>query len=407
MPIPNGGLITETNAQYYAGSQRFLSDGTGRFVTTFNTDLIFGSSDPGTVEYTLNNFVLYTSPNNTPGSFSAYLLDFTVEDNTIITTVPIPTNTYVAVQLKAMNGGSYGNGEALGATVQENYGGYSYTSLNNVIDGFIATYVGEHKLIPDVKRTDVIFHAKRGLQEFNYDTLKSIKSQEVTITPSLSMIIPQDYVNYVRLSWTDAYGIKHIIYPSDNLTIKPTDVPLQTVNGDFIQDQYGSNTQGTSDTSRNWDNLNQRRLSGGFDAYQNGVENYYGDGYMFGHQQLGMRYGALPETTQVNGYFTMNPARGTISFSSDMNGRTVVLEYISDGLAYDTDSKVPKMAEEAMYMHIAYSILAGRSGVQEYIVQRFKKDRRAQLRNAKIRLSDIKLDQIVRIMRNKSKQIKH
>ena len=181
MPIPNGGLITETNAQYYAGSQRFLSDGTGRFVTTFNTDLIFGSSDPGTVEYTLNNFVLYTSPNNTPGSFSAYLLDFTVEDNTIITTVPIPTNTYVAVQLKAMNGGSYGNGEALGATVQENYGGYSYTSLNNVIDGFIATYVGEHKLIPDVKRTDVIFHAKRGLQEFNYDTLKSIKSQELTI----------------------------------------------------------------------------------------------------------------------------------------------------------------------------------------------------------------------------------
>ena len=28
MPIPNGGLITETNAQYYAGSQRFLSDDT-------------------------------------------------------------------------------------------------------------------------------------------------------------------------------------------------------------------------------------------------------------------------------------------------------------------------------------------------------------------------------------------
>jgi hypothetical protein len=24
MPIPNGGLITETNEQYYAGAQRFL-----------------------------------------------------------------------------------------------------------------------------------------------------------------------------------------------------------------------------------------------------------------------------------------------------------------------------------------------------------------------------------------------
>jgi len=387
------GLITETNEEYYAGEKVFLiaaSTTQSSFETTFNTELVLNSSSADA------NFIFEISLDGgaTYNPYSAGVISLSNNNKTLDVSVAVAGPSIARIILKI-------------AAVQNNYGGYSYVKLNDIINTFIATYVGTGKLIPSVKRTDVIFHAKRGLQEFSYDTLKSIKSQEVTITPSLSMIIPQDYVNYVRLSWTDAYGIKHIIYPSDNLTIKPTDVPLQNVNGDFIQDQYGSNTQGTSDTSRNWDNLNQRRLSGGFDAYQNGVENYYGDGYMFGHQQLGMRYGALPETTQVNGYFTMNPARGTISFSSDMNGRTVVLEYISDGLAYDTDSKVPKMAEEAMYMHIAYSILAGRSGVQEYIVQRFKKDRRAQLRNAKIRLSDIKLDQIVRIMRNKSKQIKH
>jgi hypothetical protein len=48
-----------------------------------------------------------------------------------------------------------------------------------------------------------MFHAKRGLQEFSYDTLKSIKSQELTIPASLSVIIPQDYVNYVEMSWID------------------------------------------------------------------------------------------------------------------------------------------------------------------------------------------------------------
>ena len=387
------GLITETNEEYYAGEKVFLiatSTTQSSFVTTFNTELALSSSSAD------SNFIFEISTDGgaTYAVYSAGVVSLSNDNRTIDVSVAVAGPAIARVTLKI-------------ASVQNNYGGYSYVKLNDIINTFIATYVGTGKLIPSVKRTDVIFHAKRGLQEFSYDTLKSIKSQEVTITPSLSMVIPQDYVNYVRLSWIDAYGIKHIIYPSDNLTIKPTDVPLQTVNGDFIQDGYGSNTQGTSETSARWDKLNQRRLSGGFDAYQDGVENYYGDNYMFGHQQLGMRYGALPETTQVNGYFTMNPARGTISFSSDMNGRTVVLEYISDGLAYDTDSKVPKMAEEAMYMHIAYSILAGRSGVQEYIVQRFKKDRRAQLRNAKIRLSDIKLDQIVRIMRNKSKQIKH
>ena len=387
------GLITETNEEYYAGEKVFLiatSTTQSSFVTTFNTELALSSSSAD------SNFIFEISTDGgaTYTVYSAGVVSLSNDNKTIDVSVAVAGPAIARVTLKI-------------ASVQNNYGGYSYVKLNDIINTFIATYVGTGKLIPSVKRTDVIFHAKRGLQEFSYDTLKSIKSQEVTITPSLSMIIPQDYVNYVRLSWIDAYGIKHIIYPSDNLTIKPTDVPLQSVNGDFVQDGYGSNTQGTSETSARWDKLNQRRLSGGFDAYQDGVENYYGDNYMFGHQQLGMRYGALPETTQVNGYFTMNPARGTISFSSDMNGRTVVLEYISDGLAYDTDSKVPKMAEEAMYMHIAYSILAGRSGVQEYIVQRFKKDRRAQLRNAKIRLSDIKLDQIVRIMRNKSKQIKH
>ena len=96
-----------------------------------------------------------------------------------------------------------------------------------------------------------------------------------------------------------------------------------------------------------------------------------------------------------------------MSFSSNLKGLIVTFEYISDGLAHDNDTRVPKMAEEAMYMHIIYNILAGRSGVQEYVVQRYKKDKRAALRNAKIRLSNIKLDEIVRITRNKSKWIKH
>jgi len=58
-------------------------------------------------------------------------------------------------------------------------------------------------------------------------------------------------------------------------------------------------------------------------------------------------------------------------------------------------------------MHIAYSILAGRSGVQEYVVRRYKKDKSAALRNAKIRLSNLKLNEFIQVMRGKSKWIKH
>ena len=84
-----------------------------------------------------------------------------------------------------------------------------------------------------------------------------------------------------------------------------------------------------------------------------------------------------------------------------------MINYVSDSLAYDLDAKVPKMAEEALYMHIAHAVLSTRSNIQEYVVQRFKRDRRAQLRNAKIRLSNIKLEAFTQVMRGKSKWIKH
>ena len=277
-----------------------------------------------------------------------------------------------------------------------NYGSYIYISLDDIINNFIVAYIGAGKLIPSAKRTDIMFHAKRGLQEFSYDTLKVIKSQELTIPPSLSLAIPQDYVNYVRLSWVDDAGAKHIIYPT-RVTSNPTELPIQDNTGQPTQDQAGANLLSQqSITEERWEN---RSLTTDLQP----------DDYRIPRRDflLGQRYGLQPEEAQVNGMFTINERTGTFSFSSDLAGKLIILEYISDNLAYDADMKVPKMAEQAMYMHIAYSILAGRSGIPEYIVQRFKRDRSSALRNAKIRLSNIKIEEIAQVFRNKSKWIKH
>ena len=402
MPIPNGGLITETNEQYYAGAQRFLSAGGVTITTTFNTDLVFSTSNTALPEYALNNFQIYTSANNNPGSYTEYTGTYTVANNKITFAAAPAAGVYIAVQLKALDGGSFGNEQAIGTAVQENYGSYGYTSLNNIINGFIATYVGEHKLIPDVKRTDVIFHAKRGLQEFSYDTLKSIKSQELTIPASLSVIIPQDYVNYVNISYIDALGVKHPIYPANNLTMSPYEVPLQDSVGDPTQDYFGDNLEGSSITMQRWADANDNLLNGNISP-----RDYFAyAGWLTGNPIMGERYGNNPQYAQRNGWFNMNERDGTIAFSSNLKDRLIILEYISDGLAYELDSRVPKMAEDALYAHILYSILASRINQPEYIVQRLKRDRSAKLRNAKIRLSNIKLEEIVQVMRGKSKWIK-
>ena len=408
MPIPNGGLITETNEQYYAGAQGFRALTALQnqdFTTSFNTDLIFGSSDPTQANYALNNFKLYTSADG--ATYTEYILAYTVVNNIVTFTAAIALGTYVVVQMKALDGGAYGARNATGEAVEENYGGYAYITIGDIIDNFMVGYVGDGKLIQTCKKSDVVFHVKRGMQEFSYDTLKSVKSQELTVPPSLAVILPQDYVNYVRISSIDTLGVKRIIYPANNLTISPYEMPLQDNAGQPTQDNFGDNLEGTSITSERWRNANDRLLTGGFNNDNlNTFFDFMQDGYGYGLGAFGRRYGLDPAVSQVNGWFNMNEREGKIAFSSNLADRLIVLEYISDGLAYDLDSRVPKMAEDAMYSHLLYSILSTRAGTPEGVVQRFKRDRSAKLRNAKIRLSNIKLDEITQVMRGKSKWIK-
>ena len=473
MAIPNGGLITETNRQYYAGAQQqyITAAGAGQTITsTFDTALVFGSSDPANNNYILNSFKMFTSPDAltwaelTPGSavsttaITAPVTGVIVGNQTMIIlaanlavvpgmiiknttgtitygtvtsvtnsttfvcniTLAIPADAAgIALSLNSplpwtMSGNIVTINSYLAAftylkiqlnenTLQEGRGSYEYTRLNDVIDNFLIAYVGAGKLIPSVKRTDVIFHAKRGLQEFSYDTLKSIKSQELTVNNALSVIIPQDYVNYVRLSWTDGLGVQHTIYPANQLTTNPFANPVQDEVGTPTQDSQDSNIQGTSQTEAAWASGDPRRISGAFSRETTDASVLINTPY---DGMLGQRYGMDPATSQKNGWFTINEREGTFSFSSELQAQIIILEYISDGNAYDLDARIPKLAEEALYAHIVHAILSVNSGIQEYVVRRFKQERSAKLRNAKIRLSNIKLDQIVQVMRGKSKWLK-
>jgi hypothetical protein len=397
------GLITENNLQYYGGTQLFTQNANTRdFISTFDTKLIFTTNNPTNTNYSLNNCELYQSadlgvtwtPYNTLANVN-YTATFNSLNNTITTNTAIAAGTWFMIQLKQ-------------AAIENNYGSYEYVSINDIVNNYLVAYVGEGKLVPNVKKTDVIFHAKRGLQEFSYDTLKSIKSVELSIPSSLSLIIPQDYVNIVRLSWIDELGVQRIIYPANNLTTAPYSALSQDQSGFPIQDANSNNIEVPPSTIERWNNADTRKITGNYNWNAAYNTDAWLDGYpMLWQQAVGERYGLNPSTTQVNGWYLVDERRGTFNFSSNLARRLIVLEYISDGLATDLETKVPKLAEDAMYAHINHSILASRINQPEYIVQRYKKERSAKLRNAKIRLSNIKLDQIVQVMRGKSKWIKN
>jgi hypothetical protein len=411
MATPNGGLITETNQQYYAGAQGFTVTaiaGQSDFTFTFNTNLILGDPDPANADYALNNFKLYSSVDGI--NYIEYISSYSIDRNVISLAAPLPQNNILVCQLKTIDGGSFGNRDAYGVTTEQNYGSYGYVTLKDIVNNFIVGYVGKDKLISDAKRTDIIFHAKRGLQEFSYDTLKSIKSQELNIPPSLSVILPQDYVNYVRVSRIDALGVKRIIYPANNLTISPYENPIQDNLGSPTQDNFGENTEGTSLTEMKWKRGNTNLINGlpSFGLYNEGLD-WAGYNWGFGgywYWGWGEQYGMSPQYAQHNGWFNMNEREGKVSFSSNLVGALIVLEYVSDGLAYDLDSRIPKLAEDALYTYISHAIISTRINQPEYIVQRLRQEKSAKLRNAKIRLSNVKLDEIVQVMRGKAKWIK-
>ena len=121
----------------------------------------------------------------------------------------------------------------------------------------------------------------------------------------------------------------------------------------------------------------------------------------------GERYGLDPQHAQANGSFFIDQQSGKIYFSSNISGKTVVLDYISDSLGTDNEMQVHKFAEEAIYKWIAYGILSTRANTPEYIINRYKKEKFAETRKAKLRLSNIKLEEITQVLRGKSKQIKH
>ena len=476
------------------------------------------------------------------------------------------------------------------------HGGYQFVSLDDIITHFQIAYVGEDKLIPRARRADIAFHAQRALAELSFDTLKSVKSQQIDVPPSLSMVLPHDYVNYTRLSWVDSSGIKHPIlstkhtsnpfqvkqdaggeysFPDDyqllknhdfsdkleapwyhspfnidssgvgsNMTtssgkltfnnashkgwgtihgkaqaawqlidvsnvsfinIKATatstsatttliggttyNIPATTVrlglstspgSSDIhiVDNLYHSPTSpnhtldifdidylewtagetgekelisvnvddyseiyvlvtssapwadfvaplGTLTVETDIDNIEVTNAyssealqpTSGRAVTSSTASNFknttpaenknvdYEDSIYWPVQ--GGRYGLDPEHAQVNGSFFIDDRLGKIHFSSNISGKTVILDYISDSLGTDEEMQVPKLAEDAMYKHILYDLLSTRRDVGGARLAHHKKEKFAAVRKAKLRLSNLKIEELTQILRNQSKWIKH
>ena len=377
-----GLLGTTTQESYYNQSQTFTGDGsTTAFVLT---DAYFPVVPDLKTEFEvfINNILIKSSNYNYTANNDTLTFTTSNINSDVQATSGAPLNGYNIIVREISD--------------TEQYGSYQFIKIEDIINNFMVSYVGEDKIIDRVKKADVAFHAQRAIQELSYDTFKSTKAQEIEVPPALTMVLPQDYVNYVKLSWKDSGGLEKIIYPTRD-TSNPTAL-LQDSAYKYLFDSAGNLQR--SFNSETWNSYSSA------DEYASETNDTVNPEFLSIHSE-GKRYGINPEYAQSNGTFFIDEQKGSIYFSSNIVGKVITMKYISDGLGTDSEMIVHKFAEEAAYKHIAYAVLASKSKIPEYIVNRFKKERFASKRVAKLRLSNLKSNELSLIMKNKSKQIKH
>ena len=98
----------------------------------------------------------------------------------------------------------------------------AFITLSEIINNFLISYTGVGRLIPDVERTEVIFHARRCLQEFAYETIKSQFTEgPTTVTASTAVALPTDFVAVIS-AINDGFSTTVKLTEVDTLTALST-----------------------------------------------------------------------------------------------------------------------------------------------------------------------------------------
>lgn len=288
----------------------------------------------------------------------------------------------------------------------ENWGSYAKVPLVELVNNFMLMYSGNHSLVNSEERYKVLFHMKRSIQEITYDASGILLSLQLTVGEDLRFILPPDFVNFYKIS---IYKDKAVRQLTENIQVTSAVQYEQDSNGDI--EFYGDDVILVDPSEIDGDRLNGVLKTMYFDSENpsndlNGRWGWYIDNYWYFPR--GARFGLNTETSALGPTYSIDKTNGVINFSSDASGHSFILEYISDGLYNNDDSKVyvNKLFEDYVYADVEYRIMKSKLGVQDYIIRRLQKQRSALLTNAKIRISNLHSARLLMSLRGQQKWIK-
>lgn len=278
-------------------------------------------------------------------------------------------------------------------------GEYQYVTLEQIVVDYMMARVDDD-ITAMVDRNKVIYHAKRGFRELYYDVLKEIRIVRQDLNPnSLTITLPPDYVNWVRISWVDELGRLRPMAENRG-AMRLGDDYLQDHEYNFLYDSdgcvlLGSNHNPELDNPDSVDMISQ-----------------INDNFYEGYEVCRPEFIPNVNTSELfpNGFFKIYD--GVIYFSSSVGGKHIVIEYISDGLftkcegGDEGDIRIHKFAESAIHDYIYYQLIKNRAKVAQGEKLRARKEYYNSERRASRRMNTIRKEDMLQSFKGDSKWIK-
>jgi hypothetical protein len=283
--------------------------------------------------------------------------------------------------MSALNGQIYYENE-------ENHGEYIYESLENLVNNYWQNFTGDNSKLGVVPRRQILFWMKKGIQQFTFDALKEVKAVELELNDNLDIILPPDYVQYVRISWLDQ-NTGELRPMAENRRMTLATSYLQDHEAQILFDDQGNILEGTTATEL-VNNSKKYTIQG--DCTNDCADQKW----------------SIDTMKNSNGNFNIDKRAGRIHFSSDNEERIIMLEYISDGLEYasESDVKVHKFSEIALYAWVTWNLLTNKAGVPDYEKRGAKKDYDTAFRNLKIKMMNLRISEVAQLLKGRNRWIR-
>ena len=263
----------------------------------------------------------------------------------------------------------------------------NFVSLRQLIDDFIVT-MDSDDYISNVSDVAIRNIALRGIREFGFDVSSRVRSIKRTIESNSTIILPEDYVDLVKIGVVDSDGILRVLGQNKNLNYSRK---LTTA------DSTSDSADGPLNIDANLilNREDDKDATAGSDSGNGDLDHFIFENYLF-QGSIGRLYGL--GGGHLAGEYRVNLDQNRIEIDTDSGSSEVVLEYIADE-ARSTNPVIHVYAEEALRSYMYYKLCERKSTVPSNEKARARQEYYNDRRLAKARLSNFSKEEALKTIR--------